>query len=490
MTEDWTARRNELLQALRAMGAQGRAEGEALDRLPHGFHPVPEHLRALDPEVVLIVGPRGAGKTEIARVLTEGGLASVMAHHAPAVRLPSGTTNWLRGYPLGADFPDIGGLRRFLEDHGSKVDTVRELWFTYLVRVLRKELDNQACSTLKALLDLQGGAVKENHQAFLNARDEPVLALDRLDRRLEKEDQFIFVTYDELDTLGGGDWGVMEASIEGLVAFWAAYARRWRRIRAKVFLRTDLYDRHATSGGADLAKLAAGRVELAWSDRDLYAVLLKRIANASERLYQYVNSIKSSIGWKEDAELGHVPALDSWRDARPVVERMIGPYMGAGKKKGLVYRWLLDHIRDGRGRALPRPFVRLLEEAAHIELSALHPLRQPRLLDPSSVRRALDRVSEEHVGHAQDEWPWLEAVKKCFKGQLVPWDKERDVVRLLEGMKTPNDLSKCPPFESRELLDYLVEVGILRRRADVRIDAPGLFLGGLGLKRKGGVRRR
>lgn len=490
MTTDWTTRRQDLLRALQAMGAQGRAEGEARDRLSRGFHPVPEHLRALDPEVVLIVGPRGAGKTEIARVLTEAGLASAVAKHAPAVRLPPGEPKWLKGHPLGADFPDIGGLRRFLEGPRSKVDTVRELWFTYLVRVLGGELDTQARSTLESLLQLQGGAVQENHQAFLDARDEPVLALDRLDKRLEKEGQFIFITYDELDTLGGGDWGVMEASIQGLVAFWAAYARRWRRIRAKVFLRTDLYDRHATSGGADLAKLAAGRVELSWSDRDLYALLLKRIANAGDGLFEYVRGTKSSIRWSKDAALGDVPALDSWRDARLVVERMIGPYMGAGKKKGLVYRWLLDHVRDGRGRALPRPFVRLIEEAARIELSAPHPLREPRLLDPGSVRRALDHVSEEHLAHAQDEWPWLEAAKKCFKGQLVPWDKERDVVRLLEGMKRPDDPSKRPPFEGRDLLDYLVEVGILRRRADGRIDAPDLFLAGLRLKRKGGVRRR
>jgi hypothetical protein len=291
--------------------------------------------------------------------------------------------------------------------------------------------------------------------------------------------------------MGGGDWSVMEAGIQGLVAFWAAYARRWRRIRAKIFLRTDLYDRHATSGGADLAKLAAGRVDLSWSDRDLYAMLLKRIANASNELFEYVIGIKkSSIDWRKDPELGQVPTLGSGQVARPVLERMIGPYMGAGKKKGFVYRWLLDHVRDGRGRALPRPFVRLIAEAARIELSAPGALNRPRLLDPGSVRRALDRVSEEHVAHALDEWPWLDAVKECFKSQLVPWDKEKDVVRLLENIKTSNEPSKNPPFEGRDLLDYLVEVGILRRRADDRIDAPDLFLAGLGLRRKGGVRRK
>jgi hypothetical protein len=490
MSTEWTEQRRELLTALQTIGGQGRAEGEPLDRIPKGYYPVPEHLRVLDPEVVLIVGPRGAGKTEIARALTEAGLASAFGRRAPAVRLPSGETPWRKGYPLGAEGFDLGGLRRFLLEISSRVDAVRELWFTYLVRVLRDTLDEQARSTLKRLLDLQGGSVQDNHRAFLQARDEPVLALDRLDQGLEKQDSYIFIAYDELDTLGGGDWDVMEASIRGLVAFWAAYARRWRRIRAKVFLRTDLYDRHTTSGGADLAKLAAGRVELSWSDRDLHAMLLKRIVNASKALYEYVKGARASVRWGDDDALGHVPALDSWQDARPVVERMVGPYMGATKKKGLVYRWLLDHVRDGRGRALPRPFVRLIEEAARIELSAPHPLREPRLLDPGAVRRALDRVSAEHVAHALDEWPWLDLLKERFKGQLVPWEREREVVRLLEGMRPSADSSKAPPFEGRDLTDYLVEVGILRRRAADRIDVPDLFLAGLGLKRKGGVRRK
>ena len=339
------------------------------------------------------------------------------------------------------------------------------------------------------MFKIPGGNVAENYQAFRQAATEPLLALDRLDKRLEQEDRFVFVTYDELDTLGAGDWELMEASIRGLVAFWAAYARRWRRVRAKIFLRTDLYDRHATVGGADLAKLAAGRVELAWNDRDLYALLLKRMANVGTELPAYVRPLGTKIEWRKDPSLGLIPMLQSGQAARPIVERMVGPYMGANRKKGLVYRWLLDHVRDGRGRALPRPFVRLVEEAARQELQRSDSLREPRLFDPVSLRRALDRVSGEYVAQARDEWPWLDAVKECLKGQLVPWERERDVVKLLQGLVSDKDAARRPPFEERNLLDYLIEVGILRRRPDDRFDAPDLFLSGLGLKRKGGVRR-
>ncbi|MCL4554261.1 MAG: hypothetical protein M1565_03885 [Actinobacteria bacterium] len=325
-------------------------------------------------------------------------------------------------------------------------------------------------------------------EAFREVGTKPVVVLDRLDEQLEQQDRYLFATYDELDTLGNANWKLIEAGVRGLVALWAAYARRWGRIRAKLFLRTDLYERHARVGGADLAKLAAGRVELVWSDRNLYGLLLKRMANVDETLATYVQAVKG-VSWTDDPKLGKIPKLRSWQDARPVVERMVGVYMGANWKKGLVYRWLLDHVRDGLGRGYPRPFVRLMEEAARQELQYFGTLSSLRLLEPASLRRALDRVSDDHVAQLRDEWPWLDSVKtKLAIDPLVPYS-EKEVVKSLQDF-SDKDPSKLPPFTGRELLDYMLELGIFRRRADGRVDAPDLFLAGLGLRRKGGVKKK
>jgi len=485
----WNDQRRALLETLQTIGGAGRAEGERQERIAPGFYPVPEHLRLLDPEVVLVVGPRGSGKTEIVRVLADADLYGAVSSRAPNVRLPSGGSTWTAAYPFGAQGFEVVGLRSFIRSRGAETETLRDLWFAYLVRTLENELNEAERVDLESLCALPGAKIDAIATAFALLDTRPVVALDQLDARLSSENRYVFVTYDELDTLGGGDWKLIEAGVRGLVAFWATYARRWKRIRAKLFLRTDLYDRHAKGGGADLAKLAAGRVDLVWNDRDLYGLLLKRLANLDRELASYVKSVKG-IEWDEDPKLGRIPRLRKWQDARPVVERMVGAYMGASQKKGLVYRWLIDHVRDGLGRALPRPFVRLIEEAARQELAHIGALREPRLLEPASLRRALDRVSNDHVTQSRDEWPWLDAVKsKLAESALVPWDRDRDVIRLLEGF-TGADGSSTPPFEGRELLEYLLDIGILRRRPDGRIDAPDLFLSGLGLRRKGGVRRR
>jgi hypothetical protein len=367
-----------------------------------------------------------------------------------------------------------------------------ELWLTYLVRVLSARLDRAAQEGLRPLLSLQGGDAMANYDKLRALGDSVVLALDRLDEALQRNDSRVFVGYDELDTLGAPDWETMSASIRGLVAFWSSYARRWKRIRAKIFIRTDLFRRHATAGGADLAKLAANRAELTWSDKNLYAMLLKRIANADEGLRGYCEGAR--VRFDSDKELGVIPLVARAEQARPFVDRMVGPYMGANLKKGLVFRWLLDHIRDGKGNALPRPLVRLVEESAQRELNLGAAARPPRLLTPVSFRVALDVVSQEHVTQATDEWPWLPGLRDRLDGDQVPWERRQLLVRRLSTNWDRNwgtqAMTRPPVDQPEEFVDYLLEIGVFRERSDDRIDVPDLFLAGLGLKRKGGVRRK
>lgn len=491
MSIDWNQQRHEILLLLRNIGSAGRAEGESQERLATGFFPVAEHLRLLDPEVVLVVGPRGSGKTEIARVLTDAKLYEAVSRYAPSIRLPAGQSTWIKAYPAGREGFEAVGLRSFIEGGGHETETLRGLWLAYLARTLETAFLDSERAGLESLFDPPAAAVADIARAAEGLRTEPIIALDRLDARLEQENRFIFVTYDELDTLGAGDWRLVEAGVRGLVAFWAAYTRRWRRIRAKLFLRTDLYERHAKAGGADLAKLAASRVDLAWNDRDLYGLLLKRLANVGQAVTEYIQSGRSGIQWRVDPALGRIPQLKRWQDARPILERMVGQYMGANQKKGLVYRWMLDHVRDGLGRAFPRPFVRLIEEAAGQELVHFGAIRPPRIMEPASLRRALDRVSQDHVQQSLDEWPWLEIVKRSLgSNPLVPWEREKTVIALFEDIAADEREDSVPPFQGRDLLDYLLELGILRHRPDGRVDAPDLFLAGLGLRRKGGVKKR
>jgi len=488
-----SAERQELLYDLSSMGSSGRAESESPNTFRKTFLPVPEHARAFDPGVALVLGARGAGKSELFRAAVEEQLLPAIIRTIPEARnlRDSGGIKWLIGHPLGKDFTDSAGLRRFFDSQESRADAERDLWFAYLVRTLREQLGSLPLAE-SDLLQLPGAEIARVVTAFRSLESKPLMALDDLDRELEKERRWIVVSYDELDVIGGYDWDSMIASIRGLVGFWANYSRRWTRIRPKIFLRTDLFRRHGQSFGADLIKLAANRAEITWSDKNLYAMLVKRIANASAQLAEYCKG--SRLNFSEDQDLGLIPILKKDTDAKPLIERVAGQFMGANLKKGRTFPWLLTHVRDGNGHAIPRALVRLIEEAAVQERE--RPLATySRLLDPRSIRRALDVVSREYVLQVNThELPWLPGVQDRLKGHGVPLDR-RAVENLLDkkwdDSWSLDETNVRPPADnSFQLTDLLLEIGVFGSRPNKKIDVPDLFLAGLGLTRKGGVKKR
>jgi hypothetical protein len=343
------------------------------------------------------------------------------------------------------------------------------------------------------VLDVPGADVVACHDAFAAAGARPLVALDRLDARLEAADRWLFVAYDELDTVVTSGVDALRAVLGGLVGFWVQYSRRWSRLRAKLFLRTDFYRRFGEAAGADVVKLAANRVQLEWSDRNLYGALIKHFANADARLAEYVRSSGVPLD-SSDGPFGLLPRLSAGEEAQPFVERLVGRFMGAGHRKGKSYTWILDHLRDGNRKLSPRSLVRLVEEAAAVELD--RPRAQGvNLLHPTSLRSALDRVSEVHVEGAKGDVPWLHGLRERLReSREVPWIR-RDLERLLarrfdEGWGGAPAEVHPPAANPRELVDHLLELGIFRERTEEKCDVPDLYLKGLGLVRRGGVGRR
>jgi hypothetical protein len=488
-----TDTRQDLLSDLSQMGSSGRAESENSQTFKRTYLPVPEHVRAFDPGVALVVGVRGAGKSELFRAAVQENLLPAIlrtTREARNLRINE-RIDFLTGHPLGKDFPDATEMSRFFGSQPAKAEAERDLWFAYLLRTVRDHLRASPINDSE-MLKLPGAEIGKVVRAFRSLEAKPLLALDDLDRKLEAEDRWLLVSYDELDVIGGYDWDSMIASIRGLVGFWASYSRRWTRIRPKIFLRTDLFRRHGQSFGADLIKLAANRAEINWSDRNLYTMLIKRIANASDRLAEYCR--QSRVNFDEDPDLGLIPRLQKDIDAKPLIEKIAGQFMGANLKKGRTFPWLLTHARDGNGHAIPRALVRLIEEAAAQERE--RPLANyNRLLDPRSIRRALDVVSKEYVLQVNThELPWLPGVQRRLKGHGVPMDRRQIEYLLNKDWERPwsEDQPKVrPPAENAaQLTDLLLEIGVLGSRPHNRLDVPDLFLAGLGLTRKGGVRRR
>ena len=267
-----------LLEELKALCSQGQAENEPEDEVAflRNFLPIRSHYRVLDPDTQLVIGDKGAGKTQLFRALSydkgRQELTQLAKQHSRVV-VDLQQTAWAVGFASsGTEFPPGGAIRVFATAPGRVPADMQTFWLAVLARVLLKQPapqlqlseDNLASSLLAAWSDLAAVFAQfHQKQGILFA------AIDELDARLRKTDSYLFITYDDLDRVSPGDWQALEVILQGLVQFWAAYGRRWRRVRPKLFLlATYMNERHCS--GRTLRRLppscriGLGRERILW----------------------------------------------------------------------------------------------------------------------------------------------------------------------------------------------------------------------------------
>lgn len=455
------------------------------------FLPIPRHLRALDPQVRLIIGDKGAGKTQLFQALKfqEGReflakVASEQGHlSAPLEKL-----SWLIGFETqGSDFPPSGAFDKLKTE---EVREFRTLWLALLTLVLEHASDQFGVAVRSHKAAVAAPMKEWNLREVIKITNEKegllLAAIDQLDRQLASEDLHFAVVYDDLDRVSPGDWDVVRSTLQGLVQLWAVYSRRWSRIRCKIFLRRDLFER-AAFRGPDVAKIAWNPADLFWSSGELYQLLFKRLANASEEFRSYLD--KGKLRLKQDPLLGWLPSATAENDFSSIVRHVFGEHMGSGPSKGVTLRWIPNHLKDGHGRIFPRPLLRLMQEAARIEQRDKQ-AEAPHLIHHTAIRGALDRVSDFRVEElVAEEFPWLRRIQSEFKARPFRVPVDRQVIRRALELDWTHQKDQPPETEPERLLDYLVELGMASIRSNGLVDVGDLYLKGLHLKRHGGVAR-
>ncbi|MBK9577030.1 MAG: hypothetical protein IPO40_08150 [Fibrobacteres bacterium] len=477
----------QLLEELTHLSAYAEGADSDPDRFAHGFHVVPEHLKAFDPSVLLVLGSRGSGKSYLFQAVTSHQLAPDLRRIAPSAKIPEKAL-WIEGFTnAGKERPAVKDLiRHFLKDPESAQD----FWLAALVRSLRKELP-ETDDAVRSLVGLSGAQIDPWLHVVSKHRQKLIDQLDKLDERFLLEGTTAFIGYDELDTLVDDDPDRSGHALTGLIAFWAGLHRRWKALRPKLFLRTDLYRKYSTKGGADLAKLSANRVEIRWNDVSLNGVLFKQILNLGSD--DWLGFLKLKASGTDSGRLGKLLVSKTAKEFVPAYLNLVGKYMGEGPRKGLASRWPIEHVRDGMGSAHPRALIALIRRAAELQGGKLPPRLKvgeasyQTLLQPTHIRRALSDVSLTHVNDVTDAWPWIPGLKAVTHGQSTPLDRKLwlELIERHWSSWTPR-----PNKDAESFLEELLEVGVLRTRPKDKLDASELYSDGLGLRRKGGVQRK
>ena len=458
----------------------------------HGDDPSPEHvylprshLRALDPNSSLVTGMRGAGKTFWWSALQDEAVRGLLGRQDP-------TLEWSQGAQVRIGF----GVRPAPDQYPGK-DVLRSLMGAGAEpRTIWRTVQAWQMAPDDHPLRARGSWSKR-----VDYVDDEPEAIDRLfvdrDTECDRQGVYFLILFDALDR-SADDWKAMYRAIRGLVQT-ALEMRSYRRLRVKVFLRSDQFNEADVGDFPDASKVLSSMVELSWPRRELYGLLWHRLANGPD-----------GGSFREFLQPGDWPAAPV--DGRSVVwvprtlirdgglqrgrfHKIAGEWMGTDHRRGFPYTWIPNHLGDSEGRVSPRSFLAALRAAAE-DTSERYP-EWKAALHYEGIKRGVQSASRIRVQEVQEDYPWVHRAMGSLERMVVPcgfeeiakrWRSARVVDRLVEEA----DQVKLPPRRIdrgadgvREALDSL---GIFFRMRDGRVNIPDVYRVGYGLGRKGGVK--
>lgn len=471
------------LAALNASAAHA-ASGEGRARVEEIFAPE-QHAGALDPNAIIVLGARGAGKSFWASVLGDDLTRKAAAEAYPNLGLDKLTVRF--GF---TGMANDGSVSRATIDaqvpQGEENLRAPLFWRCVVLRSLISTLSPNAKPAL--ISDM----MKKYADPELWESE-----CETADRKVAAKGQKVLVIFDALDSIAM-DWERLRALTDALLEV-AWSTRGYRSLRLKLFLRPDQM-RDLGLRFVELPKLVAGAPNLKWDGVDLYGMLFARLGAIEEAPVKkaFLNILGAESVPSPPKTLKQLRAWSLARNVavqRRVFKSMAGSYMGPSHKKGRTYEWPLRHLADGHGEVTPRSFLTLMIEAARFSQAP-----QDQVISAEGIRHGLREASKVRVNQLDLEFPWIKRVLAPLSGLQVPCgasqitDRWNETSTITAVMKRASSGEFLPPFNPRtegrpdvKLRATLVRIGVLMLRSDERFDMPDLFRVAARLLKKGGV---
>lgn len=236
------------------------------------------------------------------------------------------------------------------------------------------------------LLDDTGDLFELAQQALTKAGVSVWICLDRLDAA--------FATAPELER-------------NALRALFRAYLdiKGYDRISLKMFLRSDIWS-DITSGGFREASHIVRRRQILWTEPALLQLVTRRILKCDELVDHYHLDASAVLANSELQD-------ETFKRVFPLAVDT-----GSGKTKGL-FRWCLNHTRDGLGINAPRELVSLFAHARDAQVTRFETgqddtesetLFHPKAFEAADRQVSSQRLESTIYAEYPDVKPWLEAL--------------------------------------------------------------------------------
>ncbi len=465
----WTDTVSELKPKVLEELAFASGQAELQQHLLEDFVKTEKITQALSPEIVLVRGRKGTGKTALFRYLSERKeIPSLVVHAPPGL---DKHRPWIFS-------PDHFAEAERIIEQSDKLEW-RHFWAAYVLVAIfaqkselfgprERELLDSIFPETDRLQDVVLGVLRaigsgSRSPVFL---DELLSNLDRtaVEQKPEEAKHPFFLLFDGLDTgFGSTEQARMRRrrSLEGLFDFWMHTGQRLDGFVFKILLREDIWRQLKFQNRSHLY----GRdLSLQWADQvEFLKVPLKQaLRSEAFKTHEAVRRVK-------DRE------IENWseQEVYSVWNVLVGERM-KGAATAFTRNWVWNRLADANGDHSPRYLVQLLHEA--LDWERIEHARRPydkAFIRPRALIASLEKVSEQAFQALREEFSELDEL----------FD------RLKQIRRTPlsaQDLKQVNP----DWVSLAREVGLLgvyeEEEGEVRrFRVPDLYRYALDMKRKG-----
>ena len=436
------------------------------------------HRGVLDLRRQLVVGERGMGKSFWTHALDNKDIRDKLAG---VYRFPELKSTEVRIGFNGSDKtqPLVPTVDELAELRQGSIGNSELLWKALLVRIAEDMLGRNVDTLAATVLMLQQQPSRYSE------------SLSQLDNQLAGKKQNLLVVFDALDRLAQ-DWSTIRELTRALLRL-AIGLQSFVAIRAKIFMRVDMFSDREIFRFQDSSKIKNDHVSLVWQPEELYGLVLFEILRDPEgetalKILAEQTATSGALPIKgEDSRLH----LD---DQRRLVNALAGEFMGSSKKRGLVYTWVPLHLSDAANTCSPRTFLAAWKKAAERV-----PVPSDRAIDHLGLLDGVRSASQSRLNELYEDYEWIRPSLEALKRQFVPmsrdqlfqlWEESRVLLAIEssthgEVWKTPAGLADSPGPEA--LLEAMKAVAVMDERSNGKINVPDIYRVEAGILRKGGV---
>ena len=348
--------------------------------------------KALSPEMPLVLGRKGTGKTAVFRRLAEDDSVNGVIITSPEYLSAR--------HKLFLDANGFKAVEAILHKTGSEW---REFWTIYICLV-----------TYYSLLDKNTGPPKPQENAMAELLADTPSAQSKVIDLIEKLIQIpksglvtgdwlfqldgstglnTMLLFDGLDTGFGTSVKERERrnlALEGLFAFLTGSGNRLKHLKFKIMLREDIWRYLKFENKSHFYGLS---IQLRWADQISFFKVIIKQAIRNEYLRGIMEKANTSL------------EVDNWGEEEviSVWNLLVGERMRGGKT-AFTRNWVWNRLADGNDDHSPRYLLQLLHEAVEWEKKEQKRSSYDRsIIRPRGLIEVLPRVSEQALGALRDE---------------------------------------------------------------------------------------